>query len=101
MEEATLENFEKLTKEGMVLVDMWAPWCGPCKMQMPILDKLNEKELGVKIVKVNVDDAPELPAKFGVRSIPTLILMQGGEVKETMIGLQQLDVLVKAIEALD
>jgi thioredoxin 1 len=68
-----------------VLVDFWAEWCGPCKMIAPVLDQIADEKTGkVKIAKLNVDDSPELAAKFGIRTIPTLLLFQGGVVKEQM-----------------
>ena len=93
-------GYDDATKTGVVLVDFWAPWCGPCKMQTPILEKV-AAELGEKavIAKVNVDEHPELAAKYGVRSIPTLILLKDGENKQQFVGLQQQAALVSAITA--
>ncbi len=93
-------SYDDATKSGVVLVDFWAPWCGPCKMQTPILEKV-AAEIGDKavIAKVNVDESPELAAKYGIRSIPTLILLKDGENKQQFVGLQQQAALVSAINA--
>jgi thioredoxin 1 len=82
-------DFEQhvLNADTPVLVDYWAPWCGPCKMVAPILDELaGDYEGKVRIVKLNVDDNPETAAKFGVRGIPTLTLFKNGSVLATKVG---------------
>lgn len=98
--ELSSSGYDEATKSGVVLVDFWAPWCGPCKMQGPILEKV-KAEIGGKamIAKVNVDENPELAAKYGVRSIPTLILLKDGKVKQQFVGLQQQPALVQAINS--
>ena len=98
VKELTVENFKETIASGTVLVDFWAPWCGPCKMQAPILDKVAEK-IGDKavIAKVNVDEAAPLAAEFGVRSIPTLIVFKNGEKVQDFIGVQQEPVLIAAL----
>lgn len=92
------ENFEEvvLKSNKPVLVDFWASWCSPCKLLLPTLDKLSE-EVGddVLIVKVNVDDNVGLAKDYGVRSIPTLLLIEDGEVKDKLMGNQTLDNLKK------
>jgi thioredoxin 1 len=91
-------NFDKETAEGITLVDFWAPWCGPCKMLGPILEKVAE-ELGDKVLiaKVNVDDSPKLAQKFGVRSIPAIFILKNGKSVNQFVGLQDKSKLVQAI----
>ena len=98
--ELTDSTFEETIQSGVTLVDFWAPWCGPCKMQIPILDQVAEKT-GDKatIAKVNVDDYPAPAAQFGVRGIPTLILFKDGEVVQQFVGVQQEAILINAIES--
>ena len=93
-------NFDAAISSGTVLVDFWAPWCGPCRAQGPIIDKVAEK-VGDKAVlaKVNVDESPLIAAKFGVRSIPTLILFKNGQKVRDFIGVQQEAALVEILTA--
>ena len=84
--DATFEQ-EVLKSDVPVLLDFWAPWCGPCRMVAPILDELSEELAGkAKIAKMNVDENPEVPAQFGIRSIPTLLLIKNGQVVGTQVG---------------
>ncbi|MCA1970231.1 MULTISPECIES: thioredoxin [Ciceribacter] len=78
---------EVLDSAEPVVVDFWAEWCGPCKMIGPSLEEISNELAGkVKIVKVNIDENPEIAAKFGVRSIPTLAMFKGGEVADIKVG---------------
>ncbi|MFQ3670384.1 MAG: thioredoxin [Verrucomicrobiia bacterium] len=87
--ELTSKNFKEqvLDATGVVLVDFWAEWCGPCKMIAPVLDQIADQHVGkVKITKVNVDHASDLAAQFNIRSIPTLLIFQDGTVKDQLVG---------------
>ena len=77
---------EVLDSEKPVLLDFWAPWCGPCRMVTPIVDETAAERGDIKVGKVNVDEQPELAAQFGVMSIPTLVVMKGGKVVNKMVG---------------
>jgi len=88
---------EVLEGTGVVLVDFWASWCGPCKMLGPILDELSE-EVTVKIAKVNVDDYPNIAADYGIRSIPTMIVFKDGEKTDQLIGLMQKGAIKEKLE---
>jgi thioredoxin 1 len=78
---------EVIKAEGTVLVDYWADWCGPCKMIAPILDEIAEDYADkIKVVKLNIDDNPNTPPKYGIRGIPTLMLFKGGNVEATKVG---------------
>ena len=88
----TNKNFDSIIGNGVTLVDFWADWCGPCKMQAPVIDELGEKYEGkVTVAKLNVDDEPSIAARFGVMSIPTLIVYREGEEVTRRVGVQSLD----------
>lgn len=77
---------EVMNSEKPVLVDFWASWCGPCRMVIPVVEKIAEEYPEYKVVKVNVDEEPELAAQFGVMSIPTLMVVKNGEVVNKSVG---------------
>ena len=82
------DNFhqEVLNSEKPVLLDFWAPWCGPCRLMSPILDQLAEENEDIKVAKVNVDEEPELAGQFRVYSIPTLAVLKDGQMVNQMVG---------------
>src|SRR5437867_10365042 len=101
--EITEANFdvEVLQSVQPVLVDFWAPWCGPCKMLAPVLDEIATEQAGrVKVAKVNVDESPALAERFGIQSIPTLLYFAHGEVRNQTVGVASKKAIVEKIAAL-
>jgi thioredoxin 1 len=98
IEHVTDDNFASEIKEGLVLVDFWAPWCGPCKMIAPVLNEIDE-EMGnqVKIVKLNVDENSDTTSEYGVMGIPALILFKDGEKVDQAIGFQPKEAISELI----
>ena len=91
-------DFDTAIADGITLVDFWAPWCGPCKMQTPILEELAENiNSQVKITKVNVDEASGIAGSFGIQAIPTLVLFKDRKEVQRFTGVQSKDVLMDAI----
>jgi thioredoxin 1 len=96
--ESTFKN-EVLNAEGIILVDFWAPWCGPCRMVGPVLEQIaREKEGLLKVAKVNVDENPVLASHYGVMSIPTMIVFKNGKLLEKFTGAQPKNVIEKKLE---
>jgi len=103
IKEATDENFDSEVGQSdlPVVMDFWAPWCGPCKMIAPIMDKMAKKyKAKIKFMSMNVDDNKSKPAEFAVRSIPTLLFFKHGKIRNQMIGAQGEDNIEDAIKQL-
>ena len=99
----TDSNFEEVVNNGElpVVVDFWATWCGPCRMVSPIIDKMAEKYEGrVNVTKCNVDESTDIPVKFGIRNIPTILFFKGGELVDRVVGAVPQAESEKRIEAL-
>ena len=99
----TNDNYEQevMKSEGTVLVDFYADWCGPCKMMMPIVDKMAEKYDGkIKVGKVNSDEENQLAAKYNIMSIPSFLLFKNGELVDTLTGAMPADVLASKLDSL-
>lgn len=96
---STDKTFSDLTSKGLVLVDFWAEWCGPCKMMIPRLEEIASKTDGKAIIaKHNVDDDSEIPASMRIMSIPTMILFKDGQPVEKWVGVQEVATITSAIE---
>ena len=98
---ATNTNFDELLQDGgLVIVDFWATWCGPCRMLSPLLDEVEEEMAGrVTVVKVNVDDADEIAMRYRIMNIPTLLFFKGGQLVDKTVGAMPKNVLVDKINA--
>ncbi|EGP5153475.1 thioredoxin [Enterococcus faecium] len=96
----TDKTFNEETDKGLVLIDFWATWCGPCRMQAPILDQLEQEydEEEFRIAKMDVDENPETPQQFGIMSIPTLMLKKDGQVVEKAVGVHSKEQLRQLID---
>jgi thioredoxin 1 len=95
----TDSNFEDETRQGVVLVDFWAEWCGPCRRLAPTVDALAEDFEGrATVAKLNVDENPSVPGKYAVRGIPALLLFKDGQLADTIVGLVAKDKIAEMIE---
>ena len=96
----TDKTFNEETDKGLVVIDFWATWCGPCRMQAPILDQLEQEydEEEFRIAKMDVDENPETPQQFGIMSIPTLMLKKDGQVVEKAVGVHSKEQLRQMID---
>jgi thioredoxin 1 len=99
--ELTSANLEDTIKEGVSLVDFWAPWCGPCRMIAPVIEELAADFEGkAKICKVNTDEEQDIAVKYGIRSIPTIMIFKDGEMVEQMVGAQSKQAFQDKLNAL-
>jgi len=95
--EITANNFDESVKEGISVVDFWAPWCAPCNMLTPIIKDIAENATDFKVFKVNIDSEQELANKFGIMSIPCIKIIKNGEVVEEIIGLTTKENIIEII----
>ncbi|KRN27459.1 thioredoxin [Lactobacillus selangorensis] len=93
VEVVTDQDFEEKTSQGVTLTDFWATWCGPCKMQSPVIEELSTKDNKVKFSKMDVDANPKTPESFGIMAIPTLLVKKDGQVVDRIVGYHSADQL--------
>lgn len=99
MEKVTTQNFDQtITSNKTVLVDFFATWCGPCKMLAPVVEQFAESETNIKVVKVDVDEEPDLAMRFGISSIPTLLVFKDGKLADKQIGYRSLEQLKQMVK---
>lgn len=99
--ELNASNFDSIAKEGVALVDFWAPWCGPCRMLSPVIEELaSEFDGKAKICKVNTDEEQDIAINYGIRSIPTILFFKDGELVDQLVGASSKQVLKDKIQSL-
>jgi len=99
--ELNASNFNDTIKEGVTLVDFWAPWCGPCRMIAPVIEELaNDYEGKAKICKVNTDEEQDIAIQYGIRSIPTILFFKDGQLADQMVGAAGKQVIAEKLDAL-
>ena len=96
----TNANFkeEVLESDKKVLVDFWAPWCGPCRMVSPIVEEIAAENSGIKVAKINIDEQPQLASQYGVMSIPTLIVFENGDIADKAVGARNKSFILQMLE---
>ena len=101
VKEFTDDNFdaEVLKSDGPVLVDFWAPWCGPCRQIAPMIEELAGENPSIKVGKLNIDDSPGTAQRFGITSIPTLLVFKGGEISDSFVGVRPKAALQEALDS--
>lgn len=98
VEEITEKEFSEKTKEGKVFVDCFATWCGPCKMLSPVIDEVAKEVTDYKFYKLDVDEAEEVAAKYGIMSIPTMLVFDEGKLKKTIVGFRTKDEIKEVLK---
>lgn len=99
MKETMMKNFkeEVLDAKGVVLIDFFAKWCGPCKLLAPIIEEIAQEDNGIKVFKVDIDEESELASQFNIMSIPTLIVMEEGKIKQSMVGYKPKKTILESV----